>query len=194
MSDLPSIYLVRHGETEWSKSGRHTGRTDLPLTPSGEAEARALRSRLAGTAFEQVLTSPLQRAARTAELAGFTATPDPDLLEWDYGDYEGLTSAAIRASRPGWDLFNDGCPGGESVEQITQRADRIAIRLKTLRGNVLVFAHAHILRVLAARWVGQPVAFARALLLSTGSVSALSFGHHSFDEPAISMWNSLTEK
>jgi len=190
VSDLPTIYLVRHGETEWSKSGRHTGRTDLPLTPSGEAEARALHARLAGTAFDQVLTSPLQRAARTAELAGFTAKPDPDLLEWDYGDYEGLTTIAIRSSRPGWDLFDDGCPGGESVQQIAQRADRIAARLKTQKGNVLLFAHGHILRVLTARWVGQPVSFARALLLSTGTVSALGFGHHSFDEPAISVWNS----
>ena len=190
MSSLPTIHLVRHGETEWSKSGRHTGRTDLPLTPKGEAEARALRARLAETAFDHILTSPLQRAARTAQLAGLTAMPDPDLMEWDYGDYEGLTSAAIRADRPGWDLFEDGCPGGESVEQIAQRADRVATRLKGLSGNVLVFAHGHLLRVLAARWVGQPVSFARALLLSTGSVSALGFGHHSADEPAISLWNS----
>ena len=190
MSDLPTIYLVRHGETEWSKSGRHTGRTDLPLIQEGEAEARALRSRLAETAFGQVLASPLQRALRTAELAGFTATPDSDLLEWDYGDYEGLTSAAIHAAHPDWDLFSDGCPGGESVQQISRRADRIATRLKGLGGNVLVFSHGHFLRVLAARWVGQPVTFARALLLSTGSVSALGFGHSSFEEPAISLWNS----
>lgn len=190
MSDLPTIHLVRHGETEWSKSGRHTGRTDLPLTPTGEAEARALRPRLAGKAFDFVLTSPLARAARTAELAGFTATPDPDLLEWDYGDYEGLTSAAIRAVRPDWDLFDDGCPGGEAVAQVAHRADRLVARLQASSGNGLVFAHAHILRVLAARWVGQPVAFGRALLLSTGSVSALGFGHHSRGEPAISLWNS----
>jgi probable phosphoglycerate mutase len=190
MSDLPTIYLVRHGETEWSKSGRHTGRTDLPLAPSGAAEARALRSRLAGTAFEQVLVSPLQRARCTAELAGFTATPDPDLLEWDYGDYEGLTSVAIRAAHPGWDLFSDGCPGGESVQQIAQRADRVATRLKCLGGNVLVFSHGHFLRVLGARWVGQPVLFARALLLSTGTVSVLGFGRDTRDEPAIGRWNS----
>jgi broad specificity phosphatase PhoE len=187
---LPNIYLVRHGETEWSKSGRHTGRTDLPLTPNGEAQARALRARLADTTFDHILTSPLQRAARTAELAGFAATPDPDLMEWDYGHYEGLTSSTIRAHHPGWDLFEDGCPGGESVGQIAQRVDRIATRLKGLSGNVLFFAHGHLLRVLAARWVGQPVPFARALLLSTGSVSALGFGHHSVDEPAISLWNS----
>jgi probable phosphoglycerate mutase len=190
MSDLPVVYLVRHGETEWSKAGRHTGRTDLPLTPSGEAEARALRSRLAGTAFGYVVASPLRRALRTAELAGFTATPEPDLREWDYGDYEGLTSAAIRAANPDWDLFNNGCPGGETVQQIAQRADRMAARLKGLSGNVLVFSHGHLLRVLAARWIGQPVAFARALILSTATVSALGFGHNSLDEPAISLWNS----
>jgi broad specificity phosphatase PhoE len=189
MSDFPTIHLVRHGETEWSKSGRHTGRTDLPLTPAGEAEARALRARLAGKAFDLVLTSPLQRAQRTAELAGFAAKPDPDLLEWDYGDYEGLTSAAIRARQPAWDLFRDGCPGGESVAQIEARADRVTARLKATSGNLLVFAHGHILRVLAARWVGEPVAFGRSLLLSTGTVSALGFGHQSADEPAISLWN-----
>jgi broad specificity phosphatase PhoE len=190
MSHLPTVYLVRHGATEWSKSGRHTGRTDLPLTQEGEDEARALRSRLAGKAFSQVLASPLQRARRTAELAGFTATPDPDLIEWNYGDYEGLTSAAIREGCPGWDLFSDGCPGGESIEQIAQRADRVAGRLKALSGNVLVFSHGHLLRVLAARWTGQPVQFARALLLSTSAVSALGFGHDAPDEPAISLWNS----
>ncbi len=190
MSDLPTVTLVRHGETEWSNSGRHTGRTDLPLTAKGEAEALALRSRLAGTEFGHTITSPLQRAVRTAQLAGFTATPDPDLVEWDYGDYEGLTSAAIRARRPGWELFQDGCPGGESIEQISRRADRVVSRLKSLEGNVLVFAHGHFLRVLAARWVGQPVALGRALLLSTGSISALGFSHDSADEPAIRLWNS----
>jgi probable phosphoglycerate mutase len=190
MSDLPSITLVRHGETEWSKSGRHTGRTDLPLTPSGEAEARALRSRLAGTAFDHVLTSPLQRAQRTAELAGFTATIDVDLLEWDYGDYEGLTSAAIRANRPDWDLFADGCPGGETVQQITERADRLTMHLKALSGKVLIFSHSHLLRILTARWIGQPIGLARALLLSTGTMSALGFGHNNVSEPAITLWNS----
>jgi probable phosphoglycerate mutase len=190
MSHLHAITLVRHGETEWSKSGRHTGRTDLPLTPDGETAARALRPRLAGTAFDLMLASPLQRARRTAELAGFTAAPDPDLLEWDYGDYEGLTTAAIRAANPDWILFRDGCPGGESVKHIAQRADRVAARLKNLNGNALVFSHGHFLRVLAARWTGQPVLFAGALLLSTGAVSALGFDHERRDEPAISLWNS----
>jgi probable phosphoglycerate mutase len=190
MSELPTIYLIRHGETEWSKSGRHTGRTDLPLTQSGEAEARALRSRLERIAFDEVFTSPLRRAVRTSELAGFSAIPDPDLMEWDYGDYEGLTSAEIRARQPGWELFEDGCPGGESAQQMTQRADRIVARLKGLKGNGLVFAHGHVLRALAARWVGQPLTFARALLLATGTVSGLGFGHSSRDEPAITLWNS----
>jgi broad specificity phosphatase PhoE len=190
MSDLPTVYLVRHGETEWSKSGRHTGRTDVALTSEGEANARVLRGRLEKTTVDQVLTSPLQRAARTAKLAGFTATPDPEFVEWDYGDYEGLTSAEIRAGRPGWNLFRDGCPGGESVEEIAQRADGVASRLKQKRGRILVFAHGHFLRVLAARWVGQPVHFAQALLLSTASVSALGFGHQNVNEPAIELWNS----
>ena len=190
MSDLPTITLVRHGETEWSRSGRHTGRTDLPLTESGKAEARALRSRLAGIAFSRVISSPLQRAVRTAELAGFSPVTDADLVEWDYGDFEGLTSAEIRKTHPAWDLFRDGCPGGESVAAMAERTDRAAERLKALDGNVLVFAHGHLLRVLAARWIGQPVAFARSLLLSTGSVSRLGFGHNTIDEPAISLWNS----
>jgi broad specificity phosphatase PhoE len=190
MSDLPTVHLVRHGETEWSRSGRHTGRTDVPLTSEGEANARALRGRLEKTTFDQVFTSPLQRAARTAKLAGFTATPDPELVEWDYGDYEGLTSVEIRAIRPGWDLFRDGCPRGESVREITHRADRVAAHLKEQRGRVLVFAHGHFLRVLAARWIGEPVRFAQALLLSTASVSALGFGHQSANEPAIELWNS----
>jgi probable phosphoglycerate mutase len=189
MSGLPTVYLVRHGETEWSKSGRHTGRTDLPLTPHGEATARALAERLARISFDRVLTSPLQRAARTAQLAGFAATSEPDLVEWDYGDYEGLTSSEIRTRRPGWQLLRDGCPGGESVRQITRRADRIAARLKGQNGHVLVFAHGHLLRVLAARWIRQPARFAQALLLSTASLSALGFNHHNRDEPAIELWN-----
>lgn len=190
MAGLPKIYLVRHGETEWSKSGRHTGRTDLPLTADGEAAARALRPRLARTAFARVLTSPLRRASHTAELAGFAAIADPDLMEWDYGDYEGLTTDAIRKDRPAWELFRDGCPGGESVAQMTARADGVVLRLKALDGNVLIFSHGHFLRSLAARWVSQPLAFAEALLLSTATVSILDFGHHSIDEPAIGQWNA----
>jgi probable phosphoglycerate mutase len=191
MSALPTVYLARHGETEWSKAGRHTGRTDLPLTEKGEADARGLGPRLAGFTFAHVFTSPLQRAARTAELAGFTATPDADLMEWHYGEYEGLRAVEIRQLRPDWELFRDGCPGGESPQQMSDRLDRVVTRLKALSGNVMIFAHGHLLRVLAARWVGQPVPFARALLLSTASVSALGFDHQTLDEPAIRLWNSV---
>lgn len=189
MSDVPTVYLARHGETEWSKSGQHTGRTDLPLTPKGEADARKIGTRLAGISFARVFTSPLQRARRTAELAGFTAEPDPGLLEWNYGDYEGLKTAEIRAKRPDWDLFRDGCPGGESVQQMSDRVDGVVAKLKGLSGNLLVFAHGHLLRVLAARWVGQPVPFGRALLLSTATVSVLGFDHQAMDEPALKLWN-----
>jgi probable phosphoglycerate mutase len=190
MSELPTIYLARHGETEWSKSGQHTGRTDLPLTAAGEADGGRLKQRLAGTAFAHVFSSPLSRARRTAELAGFTPAIEPDLMEWDYGEYEGLTSAAIRAKRPRWLLFCDGAPGGETPEQVAARVDRLVAKLKALNGNVLCFAHGHILRVLAARWIGQPVLLASSLLLGTASLSVLSFNHHKLEEPAIKVWNS----
>jgi probable phosphoglycerate mutase len=189
MTAPPTVYLARHGETEWALSGRHTGRTDIPLTPKGEADAARIGTRLAGTAFAHVFTSPLQRARRTAELAGFKPVPEPDLLEWDYGQCEGLTTAQIREKRPGWDLFRDGAPGGESVAAIQARLDGLVGRLKALGGNVLLFAHGHVLRVLAARWVGQPVPFGRALLLGTATVSVLGFDHHAMDEPAIKLWN-----
>jgi probable phosphoglycerate mutase len=187
---VPTVYLARHGETEWSKNGRHTGRTDLPLTPAGEEDGRRLAGRLAGTTFARVFSSPLSRARRTAELAGFNPEPDPDLLEWDYGEYEGKTSAEIRAANPGWLLFRDGCPGGESPADLAARVDRLAAKLKALDGNVLCFAHGHLLRVLAARWVGAPVALAACLLLGTATLSALSFDHGRAEEPAIKMWNS----
>lgn len=189
MSDVPTIYLARHGETEWSKSGQHTGRTDIPLTARGEADARKIGTRLAGISFAHVFSSPLQRARRTAELAGFTPAIDAELLEWNYGECEGRKTVDIRKDRPGWDLFRDGAPGGESVQDVSDRADGVVKRLKAMHGNILLFAHGHILRVLAARWVNQPVAFARALLLSTATVSVLSFDHHTMDEPAIKLWN-----
>ncbi|HEX4612031.1 MAG TPA: histidine phosphatase family protein [Urbifossiella sp.] len=186
---LPTVYLARHGETAWSKSGQHTGRTDIPLTPKGEADAAKIGTRLAGISFAHVFSSPLQRARRTAELAGFAPVPEPDLLEWDYGECEGLKTAQIRETRPEWDLFRDGAPGGESVEAICARIDGLVARLKGLSGNVLTFAHGHVLRVLAARWVGQSVPFGRALLLSTATVSILGFDHQTMDEPAIKLWN-----
>jgi len=187
---VPTVYLARHGETEWSKAGRHTGRTDLPLTAAGEADGRKLGERLAGTTLAHVFCSPLARARRTAELAGFTPTIEPDLIEWNYGDYEGKTSAEIRAGNPGWNLFRDGCPGGESPAAVAQRADRLAAKLKALTGNMLCVAHGHILRVLGARWVGAPVTFAGCLLLGTAALCILSFDHGEPDEPAIKLWNS----
>jgi broad specificity phosphatase PhoE len=186
---LPKIYLARHGETEWTKTGQHTGRTDIPLTPRGEDDARLIGSRLAHLSFARVFTSPLQRAKRTAELAGYSPEVDPDLMEWDYGEYEGRKTADIRAARPGWLLLRDGAPNGETFAQIAGRADRVVARLKGLSGNVLVFAHGHYLRVLAARWLGADVRFAQHLLLGTSSISILSFDHGRADEPAIMLWN-----
>lgn len=189
MSEPPTIYLARHGETEWARNGRHTGRTDIPLTAKGEADAAKLGTRLTGLSFSKVFSSPLLRAKRTAELAGFTPAIEPDLLEWNYGEYEGLRTAEIRERRPGWELFLDGCPGGESVQQISDRVDRVIAKLRAGTGNILLFAHGHVLRVLAARWVGQPAAFGRALYLSTATLSILGFDHHVLDEPTIRLWN-----
>ena len=188
---LPHIYLARHGETAWSLTGQHTGRTDIPLTPKGEDNARALAKRLHGLKFGRVYTSPLVRAKRTAELAGFPdAEIEPDLLEYDYGQYEGLRTAEIRQQRPDWDLFRDGCPGGETVEQVGARADRLFARLRTLPpGDVLLFAHGHILRVLAARWLLLPPLEARRFLLSTAALSILAYEHNRLEEPALSLWN-----
>ncbi len=188
-SNLPKIYLARHGETEWTKTGQHTGRTDIPLTPDGEDDAKLIGRRLAHLSFTNVITSPLQRAKRTSELAGFTATVDADLMEWDYGDYEGKKTADIRKLHPGWQLLVDGAPNGETGTQVAARADRVVARLKAMTGNVLVFAHGHYLRVLASRWVGADVSFAAHLLLGTSSISVLSFDHGKLDEPAIMLWN-----
>jgi len=191
MSELLSVvYLARHGETAWSLSGQHTGRTDLPLTERGERNARALGERLRGLNFAKVFTSPLKRAVRTCELAGFGAVAeiDPDLVEWDYGQYEGRRTAEIHAERPDWQLFRDGCPGGESPDQIGARADRVVGRVRAVKGNVLVFSSGHFLRVLAARWLGLDAAGGRYLLLSTASLSALGYEHHQA-EPAIRLWN-----
>jgi broad specificity phosphatase PhoE len=187
---LPVIYLARHGETAWSLSGQHTGRTDLPLTERGEPNARALGERLRGMTFAKVLTSPLQRAVRTCELAGFGAVAeiDPDLVEWDYGEYEGRRTAEIHAERPDWQLFRDGCPGGESPDQIGARADRVIGRVRAIKGDVLVFSSGHFLRVFAARWLGLDASAGRYLLLSTASLSALGY-EHNLTEPAIRLWN-----
>jgi len=187
---LPVVHLARHGETAWSLSGQHTGRTDLPLTERGERNARRLGEQLRGLAFAKVLTSPLQRASRTCELAGFgtAAEVDPDLLEWDYGDYEGRTSAEIRAERPDWQLFRDGCPGGESPAQVGARADRVVSQVRSLQGDVLLFSSGHFLRTLAARWLGLEPAAGRYFLLGTASLSALGYDHGA-SESAIRLWN-----
>ncbi len=187
---LPTVYLARHGETAWSISGQHTGRTDLPLTERGERNARRLGERLNGLKFAKVLTSPLQRAARTCELAGFgrLAELEPDLLEWNYGDYEGRRSAEIHAERPEWRLFRDGCPGGESLGQVAARADRVVRQIRAQKGDVLLFSSGHFLRVLAARWLGLEPAAGQLFLLSTASLSALSY-EHNLSEPAIRLWD-----
>jgi probable phosphoglycerate mutase len=191
MSDaLPAVYLARHGETAWTLTGQHTGLTDLPLTERGEANARALGQRLQGIVFTLVLTSPLQRARRTCDLAGFgaTAVEDRDLVEWDYGDYEGRRTAEIIAERPGWQLFRDGCPGGESAADAGVRADRVIARARAAGGNVLLFASGHILRVLGARWLGLPPAGGRYFLLGTASLSTLGY-EHDMSEPVLRSWN-----
>ncbi len=187
---LPVAYLARHGETAWSLSGQHAGRTDLALTERGERNARALGERLRGLGFVKVFTSPLQRAVRTCELAGFrgAAEIDPDLVEWDYGQYEGRRTAEIHVERPGWQLFRDGCPGGESPEQIGARADRVVERVRTVHGDVLLFSSGHFLRVLGARWLDLDTAGGQHFLLSTASLSALGY-EHNLSEPAIRLWN-----
>ena len=188
---LPVIYLARHGETAWSVSGQHTGRTDLPLTERGERNARSLGERLKGLKFATILTSPLQRATRTCELAGFGAAAeiDRDLLEWDYGRYEGLRSADIRKERPDWQLFRDGCPGGESPAQVVARADRAVSRLRAVGGNVLLFSSGHFLRVLAVCWIGiELTTQARSFMLSTASLSAVGY-EDSLSRPVIRLWN-----
>ena len=187
---LPVIYLARHGETAWSLSGQHTGLTDLPLTERGERNARRLGERLRGLTFARVFTSPLQRAARTCELAGFgtVAEVDGDLLEWNYGDYEGRRTVEIHAERPDWQLFRDGCPGGESPDQVGARADRVVSRVRAIQGDVLLFSSGHFLRVFAARWLGLEPAGGRYFLLSTASLSALGY-EHNLSEPVIRLWN-----
>jgi probable phosphoglycerate mutase len=183
---LPIVYLARHGETAWSISSQHTGLTDLPLTERGERNARSLKERLSGLSFAKVFTSPLQRVTRTCELAGFgdRAEIDRDLVEWDYGNYEGRRTPDIHKERPDWQLFRDGCPGGESPADVGVRADRIIQRVRAVDDDVLVFSSGHFLRVFAARWLGLEVAIGRCFMLSTASLSAVSY-EHKLSEPAI---------
>lgn len=187
---LPQIYLARHGETAWTLTGQHTGRTDLPLTPQGEQNARRLGERLSGVEPGHVFTSPLQRARPTCDLAGFSqiASIDPNLAEWDYGAYEGKTPDEIRTERPGWEIFRDGCPGGESLAQVAARADHVAARLRGLGGTALIFSSGHLLRVLAARWLGLEGAVGRYLFLDTAALSVLGY-QRTLTEPVIRLWN-----
>ena len=191
MSDaLPIVYLARHGETAWTISHQHTGLTDLALTAEGEAEAVRLGRRLQGLTFAAVLTSPLQRAVRTCELAGFgsAAEIEPDLVEWNYGAYEGRTSVDIHAERPDWQLFRDGAPAGESPDQIGARADRVIRRVRAIEGNTLLFSSGHFLRVFAARWLGLEPRAGRYFLLGTASLSAVGYEHDRSD-PVIRLWD-----
>ena len=184
--------LARHGETAWSLSGRHTGTTDLPLTARGEEMARRVGQALAGRHFSLILVSPLLRARQTCDLAGFGAQAlvTPDLAEWTYGAYEGLTTAEIHTHRPGWSLWQDGCPEGEDAGAVGRRADRVIERIRATGGNVLLFAHGHVLRVLAARWLGLPAPDGKLLALETGSLGALGYER---DQAVILRWNAPAE-
>ena len=188
-NDDQKAYLVRHGETEWSRSGQHTGVTDIPLTENGRRAARRLRPILAKQDFALVLTSPLQRARETCELAGLGqfANVEPDLIEWNYGEYEGLKTEQIRSTRPGWSVFRDGCPGGESPNQVGARADRVIAQVRKTEGNVALFAHGHIFRVLAARWINLQASYGEHFLLDTATLNVLGYYRES---PAFKIWNA----
>lgn len=190
MPILPRIHLVRHGETAWSLSRQHTGRSDIPLTQTGEEAAKQLAERLSGQRFAAVWSSPSQRALRTARLAGFgsEAIPAEDLAEWDYGDYEGRTTKDILSDNPDWHLFRDGCPGGETAADVGARADRVIARLRERDADVLIFSSAHILRVLAARWLGLPAGDGALFTLDTASIGILGYEHDA-SEPIIRAWN-----
>ena len=192
-STANDVWLIRHGETEWSRSGRHTGLTDLPLTDAGRRAAQALVPVLARESFALVLTSPLKRAQETCELAGLgdRARVDPDLVEWNYGQYEGLTSAEIRERVPGWLIFKDGAVGGERPGDVSRRVDRVIAQARAAPGNVAIFGHGHLLRSLAARWLGWPVVAGQHLLLDTGTVNILSAYR---EAPAIKRWNAPVDR
>lgn len=187
---LPQLFLLRHGGTAWSKTGQHTGRTDLALTEEGESEARAAAARLAKLKVEKVFVSPLRRAVQTADLGGLGGRSElePDLMEWDYGSYEGLKTSEIQQRVPGWNLFRDGCPNGEDAAQVGARADRVIGKVRGLNASCLVVAHGHLLRVLAARWLGLPATGGELFTLGTVSLSALAYDH-SAEEPVIALWN-----
>jgi probable phosphoglycerate mutase len=190
-SDLPRLFIARHGDTAWTDSRQRTGRTDLPLNQRGEEHARQLSERLQRFSFARVFTSPLQRASKTCELAGYrqTADLDPDLLEWDYGRFEGALTEEILKQRPGWELFRDGCPEGESPDDVATRADRFIARVRAIEGDVLAFSSGHVSRMIAARWLGLPPSAGRFFFCRPASVGVLAFEHASRDEPIIALWN-----
>ncbi|HTM58629.1 MAG TPA: histidine phosphatase family protein [Candidatus Udaeobacter sp.] len=194
-SALPEVFLVRHGETAWTTTGRMTGNVDLPLTPRGESEAQWIEGRLRGIGFHRVFMSPRIRARRTAEIAGLAgrAEVDPDLVEWDYGRYQGRRLDEVHVERPGWSLFRDGCPEGESVEDIAARADRVVTRLRGIGDRVALFGHGHFFRALGARWLGAAVGCGAHLLLSTGALSVLGY-EHTLESPVLVLWNERPDR
>jgi broad specificity phosphatase PhoE len=195
-SDLPKLFLARHGDTAWTDSRQHTGRTDLPLNERGEERARQIGERLRRFSFAHVFTSPLQRASKTCALAGFgeVAEVDPDLVEWDYGRFEGKLTRDVVKERPGWELYRDGCPDGESPEDVAARADHFIARVRGIDGDVLAFSSGHIIRMIAARWLGVPPAAGRFFFCRPASVGVLGFEHHSREEPIIGLWNYVGQK
>jgi probable phosphoglycerate mutase len=194
-ADLPKLYLARHGDTAWTDSGQHTGRSDIPLNERGLERARQLGPRLHGLQFARVFTSPLQRASKTCELAGFgsVAAIDGDLVEWDYGRFEGKRTSEIQTEQPGWELFRDGCPGGESLDDVARRADRFIALVHAGAGNVLAFSSGHIIRMIAARWLGLPPAAGRYFFCDPASLGILGFEHNKLDQPIIRLWNEAGE-
>jgi probable phosphoglycerate mutase len=194
-SDLPKLYLARHGDTAWTDSRRHTGRTDIPLNEAGEQRARQIGERLRRYSFARVFTSPLQRASKTCELAGFgtVAQVDPDLVEWDYGRFEGTLTRDILKERPGWELFRDGCPEGESPGDVAARADGFIARVRQVEGDALAFSSGHIIRMIAARWLGLPPGAGRYFYCRPASVGVLAFEHKNRDEPIIGLWNYVAQ-
>jgi broad specificity phosphatase PhoE len=195
MTNLPVLYLVRHGDTAWTDSHQHTGRTDLALNKRGEEHARQLGDRLRGLSFARVFTSPLQRASKTCALTGFgaAAETDPDLIEWDYGRFEGKHTSEIVKEWPGWELYRDGCPDGESPEDVAMRADRFIARAQSIDGDVLAFSSGHIIRMIAARWHGLTPAAGRVFFCHPASVGVLGFEHESREQPVIRLWNYVSE-
>jgi probable phosphoglycerate mutase len=192
---LPRLFLARHGDTAWTESRQHTGRTDIPLNAAGEEHARLLGANLARFKFVKVFTSPLQRASRTCELAGYgaVANVEPALVEWDYGEFEGKLTADITKARPGWELYRDGCPKGESPEDVAARADSFIARVRELEGDVLAFSSGHIIRMIAARWLGLPPHAGRFFYVRTASVGVLAFEHKNPDEPIVAVWNQVAQ-